>query len=93
MAWSLAAIAWGIAFVGTSELTRGWEAGARPAIPRAFAAVKPDAGDEAGVKAGREATSGTPRWVYPVALIAIGLVAAFVIVLHVMGGGVRGHAP
>ncbi|MCA1580962.1 MAG: hypothetical protein LC796_06100 [Acidobacteria bacterium] len=37
-------------------------------------------------------TPGTPRWVYVFGLIAIVLVLLFVI-LHLTGGGFRGHMP
>lgn len=36
--------------------------------------------------------TGTPRWVYVFALIALALILLFVIV-HLAGGGLGGHAP
>ena len=74
--WSLAAIAWGLVYVASAEWGRGSQ------LERRY---------ETGVQAEREETAATPRWVYPIALVAVVLVLAIIIALHVTGGGLRGH--
>ncbi len=47
---------------------------------------------ESRLRPDRQVMPGLPRWVKAAVIIAIVLVAAFVIV-HLAGGGFRGHAP
>ena len=79
-AWSLAAIAWGAAFVAAAELTR------RTApVPTPDAGAAPDGG----------ATGGTPGWVTASGLVVLVLVLV-VVGLFLTGSGVGGpvgHAP
>ncbi len=50
-----------------------------------------DADDDTGMEPGGESTS-TPRWVRVFGIIAIVLMLVFVVV-HLLGGGFRGHTP
>jgi len=94
IAWAIAAIVWGIAFVAAAELTRGARALTRTEAQRAHVTTSSQStGDETIVGPIAERTTSAPRWVYPTALLAVVLVALSVIILHVTGGGFRGHAP
>jgi hypothetical protein len=53
---------------------------------------KNETGSESRLRPDRQAIPGLPRWVKAAAIIAIVLIGAFVIV-HLAGGGFRGHAP
>jgi hypothetical protein len=50
----------------------------------------PDSGDDPGVGPVRDSTTGTSRWGKVILFIAIVLFLLMVIVLHLMGGGLRG---
>jgi hypothetical protein len=52
---------------------------------------KGDTGDDTGVGPDRGSTTSRPRWVVKVFLIiALVLVLVFVVVMHLIGGGLRG---
>jgi hypothetical protein len=52
----------------------------------------PDNGDDTGVGPDSESTASTPRWVKVSGIIVVVLVLLFVVV-HLAGGGLRGHTP
>ncbi|CAN5571210.1 hypothetical protein BH24ACT13_BH24ACT13_07680 [soil metagenome] len=53
-----------------------------------------DADNDAGTASDRRSTTGAPRWVRVVGIIALGVVLLFVIVLFTRGpGGPGGHSP
>jgi hypothetical protein len=58
---------------------------------------RPDTGDDTGVGAGREPTTGTPRWQKVVGIVGLVLVLLFVVfvILQVtgVGGGLGDHTP
>ena len=51
-----------------------------------------DTRDDTGREPDRGSPPATPRWVYVFGIIAIILILLFVI-LHLTGGGFRGHMP
>lgn len=76
--WALAALAWGVTFVGAAEVIgRGGQT---------------HAGDDTSVRPDRGATTGTPRWVYVLGLIAL-VLALLLVVMHLTGGGFGSHTP
>jgi len=77
LVWALAAIAWGVVFVAAAQLTQTHVAD-QPRYP------------DTGVRPDRGPTASTPRWVYASGIITIVLVLLFVI-MHLTGGGLRGH--
>lgn len=50
----------------------------------------PDTGDDVGVGPDRGSTTGTSRWGKIILIIAIALFLLLVIVMHLLGGGLRG---
>ncbi len=51
-----------------------------------------DTRDDTGVGPGRESTTGAPRWVMIVGIIAL-IVVLLVVVVMLTGGGIGSHTP
>jgi hypothetical protein len=79
LAWSLAAIAWGVAFVAAAQLIQPHIA-ERPYRGTSHTGVQLDAGS----------TASTPRWVTVLGIIVIVLALLFGI-MHITGGGLGRH--
>ncbi len=76
------------------KLHRSWSADNHATEGGAYADPLPDTGDDAGVGPDRGSTTGIPRWLKALGIIAIGLVLAFVIIMHLIGGlGPGLHTP
>ena len=59
--------------------------------PDADEQTRADNGGSGGPGPAADSTTGTPRWVIVFGVVAVLLVVLFV-VLHLAGGGFRGHA-
>lgn len=78
LVWALAAIAWGLVFIGAAELTR--------ATHMADSSVNLNTGDDTRRGPGAGSTTGTRSWVMLSGVIAIVLVLLFAF-MHLTGGG------
>jgi hypothetical protein len=82
--WGVAAIAWGIVFVAAAESVRR----ADRAVQARLMANQPPS-DETGAEPRSRSSTGT-RWVYVFGIVVF-LLALLVVIVHLTGGGFRGH--
>jgi plastocyanin len=96
-AWALAAIAWGIVFVGAVELTQDADSptllGSRGVISPLRASPRLTRGDDSRERLDHGPASTTPRWLNALGIIALVPIVLFFTLPLLGGGPAGGHAP